>query len=213
MPNNKIILKKLTILDTIWHPETKLVFKSRSEKIVTGMYVDNEFVHLDDTAIELCEKWGFIMDESLFETVDENTNNVIEEVTNVVEPEIGLVNEDIVETNNKQDKEDIGVVHVNEEIVETIESDKEEIGVKSTQEEINNVQEEVVTNNLETLDSKLCCVVKTLSEVISQIKQAHDLELSNSKNEILKLKEALLRMTDERDKLESKFSVLKGLLG
>ena len=192
MPNNKIILKKLTILDTIWHPETKLVFKSRTDKIVTGMYIDNEFVHLDDTAIELCEKWGFIMDESLFETVDENTNKVFEPKEDINKA---------VESN----EEDINkVVESNEGEISNIDSDKEEI---------NNVQEEVVTNNLETLDSKLCCVVKTLSEVISQIKQVHDLELSNSKNEILKLKEALLRMTDERDKLESKFSALKGLLG
>jgi len=203
MPNNKIILKKLTILDTIWHPETKLVFKSRTDKIVTGMYIDNEFVHLDDTAIELCEKWGFIMDESLFETVDENTNKVFEpkeDINKAVESNEEDINK-VVESN----EEDINkVVESNEGEISNIDSDKEEI---------NNVQEEVVTNNLETLDSKLCCVVKTLSEVISQIKQVHDLELSNSKNEILKLKEALLRMTDERDKLESKFSALKGLLG
>jgi len=197
MPNNKIILKKLTILDTIWHPETKLVFKSRSEKIVTGMYVDNEFVHLDDTAIELCEKWGFIMDESLFETVDENTNKVFEP------------NEDINKVVESNEEDIDKVVESKEGEISNIDSDNG----KSTKEEISNVQEEVVTNNLETLDSKLCCVVKTLSDVISQIKQVHDLELSNSKNEILKLKEALLMMTDERDKLESKFSVLKGLLG
>jgi predicted RNase H-like nuclease (RuvC/YqgF family) len=204
MPNNKIILKKLTILDTIWHPETKLVFKSRTDKIVTGMYINNEFVHLDDTAIELCEKWGFIMDESLFETVDENTNKVFEPKEDINKA---------VESN----QEDISsVVELNEEkdIMNVVESTEGEISnIDSDKEEISNVQEEVVTNNLETLDSKLCCVVKTLSDVISQIKQAHDLELSNSKIEIVKLKEDLLRMTDERDKLASKFSALKGLLG
>ena len=67
MPNAKIILRKLKELGTIWHPYSKLVFKSRDNKVVTGMFVDGEFVQLDDTAISLAEKWGFKIDEELLE--------------------------------------------------------------------------------------------------------------------------------------------------
>ena len=32
----KIILKKLKSHDTIWHPESRLVFKSKKDKVVIG---------------------------------------------------------------------------------------------------------------------------------------------------------------------------------
>ena len=63
----KIMLKKLKELNTIWHPDSTLVFKSKDEKFVIGRWVDSTFIDLDDTAIELCETWKFKIDESLIE--------------------------------------------------------------------------------------------------------------------------------------------------
>ena len=63
----KIMLKKLKELNTIWHPESALVFKSKDEKLVIGRWVNSVFVDLDDTAIQLCETWKFKIDESLIE--------------------------------------------------------------------------------------------------------------------------------------------------
>ena len=75
----KIMLKKLKELNTIWHPDSTLVFKSKDEKLVIGRWVDSTFVDLDDTAIQLCETWKFKIDESLIEQPTED-ETVVEEV-------------------------------------------------------------------------------------------------------------------------------------
>jgi hypothetical protein len=63
----KIVLKKLKELDTIWHPESTCVFKSTQDKVVIGRFENGELVSLDDTALDLCEKWKFKYDTSLIE--------------------------------------------------------------------------------------------------------------------------------------------------
>ena len=49
----KIVLKKNTTINKIWHPESTLVFKSSKEKLVIGRFHDNDFVPLDDEALDL----------------------------------------------------------------------------------------------------------------------------------------------------------------
>jgi len=82
----KIMLKKLKELNTIWHPESALVFKSKDEKLVIGRWVDSVFVDLDDTAIQLCETWKFKIDESLIEQPTEE-ETVEDEVDDGAEDE------------------------------------------------------------------------------------------------------------------------------
>ena len=69
--SKKIVLKKLPAHNTIWHPESTLVFKSQKERLVIGRYVDDEIIPLDDISINLCETWKFKPDESLFEGENE----------------------------------------------------------------------------------------------------------------------------------------------
>ena len=69
--SGKIMLKKLKELNTIWHPDSTLVFKSKDEKLVIGRWVDSALIDLDDTAIQLCETWKFKIDESLVEQTSE----------------------------------------------------------------------------------------------------------------------------------------------
>ena len=66
----KIVLKKLNSHNTIWHPESTLVFKSQKDKLVIGRYVNDEIIPLDDVALTLCETWKFKPDESLFDDED-----------------------------------------------------------------------------------------------------------------------------------------------
>ncbi len=54
----KIILKTLKSHQTIWHPQSTLVYKSKKERIVVGRYVDGEIIPLDEEALYLCEQWG-----------------------------------------------------------------------------------------------------------------------------------------------------------
>ena len=53
MSSKKIVLKKLKELDTIWHPESTLVFKSSKDKIVIGRYENENFISLDDAILLL----------------------------------------------------------------------------------------------------------------------------------------------------------------
>ena len=76
--SKKIVLKKLNSHNTIWHPESTLVFKSQKDRLVIGRYVDDEIIPLDDDALTLCETWKFKPDESLFEP-DEDHEKVSEE--------------------------------------------------------------------------------------------------------------------------------------
>jgi hypothetical protein len=71
--SQKLILKKNKKLDKIYHPDSGLVFKSATEKVVIGRIVDDEFISLDEATLELCEQYNFKYDESLVETeeVDE----------------------------------------------------------------------------------------------------------------------------------------------
>lgn len=89
----KIMLKKLKELNTIWHPDSTLVFKSKDEKFVIGRWVDSTFIDLDDTAIELCETWKFKIDESLIEQPTEE-ETVVDEANDEVDNEEELKCED-----------------------------------------------------------------------------------------------------------------------
>ena len=65
---NKIVLKKIKDSTHILHPDSKLVLQSSKERIVIGRYVDNEIVTLNDESIELCDKWNFKYDKSIYFT-------------------------------------------------------------------------------------------------------------------------------------------------
>ena len=63
----KIALKKNNIINKIWHPESTLVFKSITEKLVIGRFCDNEFISIDEKTLDLCVQWKFKYDASLVE--------------------------------------------------------------------------------------------------------------------------------------------------
>ena len=71
----KLRLVKLKKYNTIWHPDSTLVFKSQKERFVIGRLVDKELVPLDDEAIELAEQWKLKIDESLLESESEEKDS------------------------------------------------------------------------------------------------------------------------------------------
>jgi hypothetical protein len=98
--SKKIVLKKLNQHNTIWHPESTLVFKSQKDRLVIGRYVDDKIIPLDEEALNLCETWKFKPDESLFdsdekaeneESEEENVDKDIDQVPTVVTKDTVLV--------------------------------------------------------------------------------------------------------------------------
>ena len=53
------VLRHNKKLDTLWHPETCLVFKSAKERTVVGKWVDDKLVDLTEDDIDECRRWGF----------------------------------------------------------------------------------------------------------------------------------------------------------
>ena len=96
----KIALKKLKELDTVWHPDTGLVFKSSQDKVVYGRWIDDELVALDDEAISLCEKWSFKYDVS-YGDGDEGGSNDAETESKEDEEEIESKDEEEIDTEEK----------------------------------------------------------------------------------------------------------------
>ena len=66
----KIKLKKYG--DTLWHPESRLVFKSRKEKLVVGRLDDKEELIVDDKMVELSDNWNFKLDPDIVESAEES---------------------------------------------------------------------------------------------------------------------------------------------
>jgi len=95
--SKKIVLKKLNTHNTIWHPESTLVFKSQKDRLVIGRYVDDKIIPLDEEALSLCETWKFKPDESLFEG-EETEKLEAEEEAEEEESEQENVDKDIVST-------------------------------------------------------------------------------------------------------------------
>lgn len=77
----KIKLKKYG--DTIWHPESRLVFKSRKDKCVVGRLNEKEDLVVDDKMLELSDQWNFKVDPDIVESAEESAE---EEKVNTSQP-------------------------------------------------------------------------------------------------------------------------------
>jgi outer membrane biosynthesis protein TonB len=69
----------------LYHADTNLVFKSSTEKIVIGRLFQDDFISLDDEALELCEQNGFKYDETLVETEEAEETEEVEPALEPVE--------------------------------------------------------------------------------------------------------------------------------
>ena len=53
----RVLLKKLAKHDAMWHPDSRLVFKSKKDKLVIGrLDEENKLVRADELTWELCEQ-------------------------------------------------------------------------------------------------------------------------------------------------------------
>ena len=71
----KIVLKTLKSHNTIWHPDSGLVFKSQKERLVIGRLENDEIV-ADEHVIELNNDYNFTLDSSVFSTEEEESDNI-----------------------------------------------------------------------------------------------------------------------------------------
>lgn len=55
----QIIIQRNKKINRFWHKETRLVFKSKDDKIVIGILKDDKIKKLSHDDIDTCKKWSF----------------------------------------------------------------------------------------------------------------------------------------------------------
>ena len=209
----KIILKKLKEYDTMWHPDSTLVFKSSTEKLVIGRYVNNELISLDEEALELCEKWKFKYDSSLIEeevetdgddVEDEKVQEEGEEPTDEEEEdqkteEVSPEPEETTGSINSIEIKD--VVVVNEPTIEITTSDVDfKVNFKFLDKYLLDFKSSIDSNN----EKQAQRISKLQDELNDRNRdcEKYQKEIDNHKDQYTKI-------TDEYNKMSSEYSTIK----
>ena len=139
-PRGRVILKKNKNINRIWHPDSTLVFKSATEKVVIGRYDGKEIISLDDESLELCTKWNFKYDTTLIENVEEVTAS--EEEGDEQSDESKEEREDEEDQQKDKEEEEQEQEHEEEEQEQEQEDDEEDDEEEEEEEEKEKQQEE-----------------------------------------------------------------------
>jgi hypothetical protein len=215
MSGKKIILKKLKQLNTIWHPESTLVFKSRDEKIVIGKFADEQYIELDDDAVSLCEEWGFKFDETLLANKEDEHQSDEEQTDEDDEdpPDEGEQEEPPDETEEEQEEPPDETEEEQEEPPDETEEEQEEpTQITKTPSDTTHVEqlpsEEGTDKELKMIQGILWKLYIDVSAANCGITQKHDA----MKAEIDKLRKENDTIKKERDSMSDKLNNLKSLL-
>ena len=201
----KIVLKGLKALNTIWHPESTLVFKSKKERKVIGRYVDGEMIPLDDESLQLCVKWRFKYDESLVEEEegdegdegDEEEESVPEEEESVPEEE-----ESVPEEESEKKVDPIKAVVPENEAVET-ENVVKKVSKVSTNPVVTGSFD--ITKLTSEFTGKLVIAVKSLQQELSNVTSS----LSDKSDELVSESDKLTSVTTELAEMTVKYEAMK----
>ncbi len=180
----RVLLKKLAKHDAMWHPDSRLVFKSKKDKLVIGrLDEENKLVSADELTLELCEQWNFKMDPTLVEDDDSDS----EDMASAEEPapESPAGNSDMADAAEKAPNEpsseaknngtDRKVAEV-AEVAETREIDGEGLTLLRD-----------VGNYIVTLENQLRAVREELGEKKVQLREKDDeVKKLREKHEVIK---------------------------
>jgi hypothetical protein len=187
--------KRLKEYDTIWHPDSTLVFKSATEKFVVGRYVDGVMVKLDNKALEICKEWKFKYDETIL--IDE------EVVDSVVEDEDA-------EEGGEEDEEG------GEDEEEGGEEGGEDEEGEDEDEEV--IEDKVVVEKEEAVVEKDEAVVEKddfptrfvfLNKYLNELSTSVDSHKKNTDKKIDVLNDDILKRNKEYDLLKNKYDNLE----
>lgn len=184
------VLKPLKEMETIWHPDSGLVFKSKTEKVVTGRWVNSEFVPLDEDSIELCAQWSFKYDQELYDELmaegeEDAEDEAIEDAVDGVEEEVA---DEEAEDGAGEEVDDV------EEVTEVVVNQSTDVDL--------NILTSNFTNNLnsyfQTLTNDYCTKISILETKLSN----KSLDFEKMTEDRDKMKDELSKMTEDRDKIK-----------
>ena len=195
--------KRLKEYDTIWHEDSTLVFKSATEKLVVGRYVDGKMIKLDSKALEICKEWKFKYDETI-PIDDDDEDEGEEEVEGEGEEEVEGEGEEEVEGEEEEEGEDEEEGE-SEVVVEDVKLD--EITENSANEEVIIEKEKENTDvpNKDDFSVKFVFLNKCLNELSSSV----DSHKKNSEKEISELKDEISKGNKKYDILKNNYDSLE----
>ena len=128
-----------------WHQETKLIFKSNLDKVVVGIYRNDNIEKLNDDDCNVCEKYGFKYTKN---EVEEPKKSVVEPVKKVEEPKKTIEPVKKVEATKKVDEPKKVVEPVKKVIeqVKKIEEPKKAV-IKKVEEPKKKISEQIIETN------------------------------------------------------------------
>ena len=220
----KIVLKKLKAHNTIWHPESTLIFKSQNERLVTGRYINEEIIPLDDTALELCESWNFKPDESLLASDEDDTNEVDneeqEEEEKSEEQEEEEKSEEQEEEEEQEEKREKDIKH-RENVDKNFDITNEKPKVKNSTVSIQDGQSVIIRNlteafyqelftTVDNMENKLIETQSQLAETQSQLAETQ-LQLAETQSQLAEKTKAFEELQKEYNIIKQKFDTMKSL--
>ena len=215
----KIILKKLSAFNTVWHPDSGLVFKSQKERLVIGSYVDNNIVDLDENSLALCEEWNFKPDESLFVNEEEGEEQQEEASESAGEEQQEEASESDGEEKEKDQEEasESAGEEQQEEASESAGEEQEEEASESAGEKEQSIHKE---NVIESNISEVCS--KERSNIQPHLIKFHkDVDILSKdlastltplfvdlQTKIMQLEKDLKQKTRDNEELQSKYNAM-----
>ena len=192
----KIILKKLKSHDTIWHPQSRLVFKSKKEKVVIGrLDEDGEEIEVVDNIIDLCDQWKFNICPSIVESEEE----VKEEEDEVEEEEV-----------EEEEVEEEEVEEVEEEEVEEVKEDKKKEVKEDKKKEVKeDKKKEVKEDKKEKEVKKEGADLHVLLESVHSLFHDKKQELESLKEELFQVRKELSMALESKEKSEAKLAKIR----
>ena len=209
--SKKIVLKKLNSHNTIWHPDSTLVFKSQKDRLVIGRYVDDEVIPLDDIAINLCEKWKFKPDESLFEGEDEESTD--EASTEKTPDPVENASTEVENSSTEVENSSTEVENVSTRVEKTP-NQLENTSTEVKKNQYKNSGAENIKNITESFNVQLYEAVDILiNEKNFLLSQLHDTEeeLSDLQKKYDDKEEILSDLQKKYDDIKKKFDTMKSL--
>jgi len=190
------VLKPLKEMETIWHPESTLVFKSKTEKVVTGRWINSEFLPFDEEAVELCSQWSFKYDQELYnELMAEEEEEGSDEVEGETEEGDVPAGDEVV--GEGDDVVGEGDVQAGDEVEDV----SGEVETVVSNDDLNNLTSNF-TNNLNSYFQKLsndyCAKISDLETKLAKMTEDRD-----------KIKDMYSSVKEECDKLKAKFEGFK----
>ena len=203
MSKKVVKLKTLKAYDTIWHPESTLVFKSKEkdERLVIGRYENKEIIPLDDIALELCEKWSFKPDDSLMEDDEDDEGDEGDEGDSKEEE-----NEPVVVEKHEVEKGKEQIVVEKHEVEEhEVEKGKEQIVVEEHE------VEEKFMRDIRSMTEKFKTQLYLEIEFINDKLVKTQVQLENTKTQLSKKNEDMIKLQQDYDIIKKKFDTMKSL--